>query len=135
MTDLAAALGIAQIQRLDDIVTRRRALAKKYTEGLGDLVQLQSTREGASSNYQTLGVVLPTSYTRSTVLEGLTERDIEAGALSYAMHKVGSLADSTAILPETERIAGHGIALPLYPQMRDSEVDQVIRAMHEVLDG
>lgn len=134
MTEIAAALGLAQLQRLDDIVARRRALAGLYREALGGKLDLQSTPAGAESNYQTFGVILPQGYDRNVVREKLRERGVEAGLLSFAIHKLGSFAGSHASLPIAEHIAARGIALPLYPQMRNAEVDEVVRSLHGVLD-
>ena len=134
MTEIAAALGLVQLQRLDEIVARRRQLAALYREALSGEMDLQSTPAGAESNYQTLGVVLPLGHDRNMVLAKLGERGVEAGRLSFAIHKLGSFAGSEGSLPIAEHVASRGIALPLYPQMRDSEVDEVVRILRGVLD-
>ena len=135
MTDIAAALGLAQLQRLDEIVARRRELAALYREAFDGEMDLQSTPAGAESNYQTFGVVLPQGHDRNAVLEKLAERGVEAALLSFAIHKLGSFTGSEASLPITEHIAARGVALPLYPQMRNAEVDEVVRSLREVLHG
>ena len=133
MTEIAAALGLAQLQRLDEIVSRRRELAALYQKALGDEMDFQSTPQGAESNYQTFGVVLPQGHDRRAVLTRLRDRGVEAGLLSFAIHKLGSFAGSEATLPIVEHIAARGIALPLYPQMRNAEVDEVVRSLRGVL--
>ncbi len=134
MTEIAAALGLTQLQRLDEIVGRRREIASLYREALGDAVDLQATPDGAESNYQTLGVVLPQGHGRDAFREKLRARGVEAGLLSHALHELGSFAGHDESLPITEHIAAHGIALPMYPQMRNAEVQEVIRSVQEVLD-
>jgi perosamine synthetase len=134
MTEIAAALGLVQLQRLDDILARRRELAALYREALEGEIDLQNTPPGADSNYQTFGVVLPQGYERDSVREKLRERGVEAGILSFAIHKLGSFTGSDASLPIAEHVAARGIALPLYPQMRNAEVDEVVRSLREVLD-
>jgi perosamine synthetase len=133
MTEIAAALGLAQLQRLDDIVARRRELAALYRQELGDELDLQATPAGAESNYQTFGAVLPQGRDRDTVRETMRERGVEVGLLSFAIHKLGSFAGSEASLPIAEHLAGRGIALPLYPQMRNAEVKEVVRCLRGVL--
>jgi perosamine synthetase len=135
MTDIAAALGLAQLQRLDEILTRRRELAALYREALGGEMDLQSTPAGSESNYQTFGVLLPQGHDRNAVREKMRERGVEAGLLSFAIHKLGSFAGSEASLPIAEHLAARGIALPLYPQMRNTEVDEVVRCLAGVLHG
>ncbi len=134
MTEIAAALGLAQLGRLDDIIARRRALAALYRGALGGELDLQSTPAGADSNYQTFGAILPQGYDRNAVREKLRERGVEAGLLSFAIHKLGSFVGNDASLPIAEHIAARGIALPLYPQMRNADVDEVVRSLRGVLN-
>jgi len=134
MTEIAGTLGLVQLQRLDEIVTRRRELAALYREALSGEIELQDTPEGSSSNYQTFGVILPQGHQREAVREKLRERGVEAGILSFAIHKLGSFAGNDASLPIAEHIAARGIALPLYPQMRNAEIEEVVRSLRGVLD-
>ena len=133
MTEMAAALGLAQVQRLDDIVARRRELATIYRGALPAELELQQTPAGAESNYQTFGVILPQGRDRNTVVRTMRERGVEAGLLSFAIHKLGSFAGSEASLPIAEHVAARGIALPLYPQMRNAEAEQVAGVLSGVL--
>ena len=135
MTDIAAALGLAQLQRLDEMVARRRELAALYRDAWGGEIDLQGTPDGSESNYQTFGVVLPQGHDRDTVREKMRERGVEAGLLSFAIHKLGSFAGSEASLPIAEHLAARGIALPLYPQMRNNEIDAVVQCLRGVLHG
>jgi len=133
MTEIAAALGLAQLQRLDEIVARRRELAALYRDALDAEMDLQGTPAGSESNYQTFGVILPQGHDRDAVRAKMRERGVEAGLLSFAIHKLGSFAGSEASLPIAEHLAARGIALPLYPQMRNAEVDEVVRCLRGVL--
>lgn len=134
MTEISAALGLAQLQRLDEIVGRRRELASLYREGLDQIVDLQTTPEGSESNYQTLGIVLPQGYGREAFRQKLGTNGVEAGLLSHAIHKLGSFAGHDESLPIAEHIAARGVALPLYPQMREAEVQEVIRNVRVALN-
>ena len=128
-------MGLAQLQRLDEIVARRRGLAALYRDALDGEMDLQDTPAGSESNYQTFGVVLPQGHDRNAVREKMREHGVEAGLLSFAIHKLGSFAGSDASLPIAEHLAARGIALPLYPQMRNAEVDEVVRCLRGVLHG
>ena len=134
LTEIAAALGLAQLNRLDDIVVRRRELAALYRRLLPERLQVQATPEGAESNYQTFGLLLPQGHDRGAVIAAMRERGVEAGLLSFAIHKLGSFAGNDASLPIAETVASRGIALPLYPQMRNAEVEQVATVIKGVLD-
>ena len=134
MTEMAAALGLAQLKRLDEILSRRRELAALYRERLGESIRLQTVPEGAESNFQTFGVILPLGVDRAAALEKMRERGVEAGRLSFAINKLGSFTGNDASMPVAEHVAARGIALPLFPQMRNAEVDQVTRVLFGVLD-
>ena len=133
MTEIAAALGLAQLQRLDDIVARRRELASLYRARLEGEVGVQLTPAGAESNFQTFGVILPQGRDRNAVREKLAERGIEAGLLSFAINKLGSFAGSNVSMPVAEHTATRGLALPLFPQMRNAEAEDVATALLGVL--
>ncbi len=135
MTEIAATLGLTQLQRLDEIVGRRREIAALYRDGLGDVVDIQVTPDGAESNYQTFGMVLPQGQGRDAFRDELRTRGIELGLLSYAVHQLGSFAGHDESLPIAEHIAARGLALPLYPQMRNVEAQEVIRNVRAVLNG
>lgn len=134
MTEIAAALGLAQLRRLDEILGRRRELAALYAKALDGVLDVQRTADGAESNYQTLGAILPQGFARTSVCEKLHEKGVEAGVLSFAIHKLGSFAGSDASLPIAEHLAARGIALPLYPQMKNAEVEEVVHALLGVLN-
>ena len=131
MTELAAALGLIQLGRLDQILARRREIAALYRERLAGSFDLQATPPGAESNYQTFGIVLPRGLSRDSFRESLRARRIETGELSFAVHQLESFAGHEESLPATERIAQSGVALPLYPQMRSEEIDRVVREVLE----
>ncbi len=135
MTEIAAALGLAQLKRLDEILSRRRELATLYRERLGESVPLQAVPAGAESNFQTFGIILPRGIDRTFVLETMRERGVEGGPLSFAINKLGSFTGNDASMPVAEHIAARGVALPLFAQMRNAEVDQVTQVLFGVLRG
>jgi perosamine synthetase len=135
MTEMAAAMGIAQLARLDAILLRRRALAERYHDAL-EGVGLQKPPGGATSNWQTFGVVLPEgngSDARDALVARLRERGVESGRLSYALHRIGSLEGRATggPFPVADRIASSGLALPLHPLLTDEEQDIVLDSFFE----
>lgn len=135
MTEMAAAMGLAQLDRLDAILARRRVLADRYRTVLpADRVQ-RPPRAGVESNWQTFGVL---SDRRDAVVAALREEGIEAGRLSFAMNRIGSLAgrfragsDGFAV---AESLEDRGLALPLHPQMTDDDQARVIEALERVFE-
>ena len=141
MSELAAAIGVVQMSRLRIMVEERRQLGARYLELLSGLSSLGFQREadGCRSNYQTFGVLLPDRLAgakRDSVVRALREQGVEAGRLSYALHRLGSLRSAAR---ETERsgrslgvsaaVADRGLALPLFVGMTAAEQEQVARAL------
>ncbi|MFK7984724.1 MAG: DegT/DnrJ/EryC1/StrS family aminotransferase [Sandaracinaceae bacterium] len=127
MSEMAAAMGLAQMDRLDTILERRRTLAARYQkalEGRG----LQRAMPGAQSNWQTFGVVLEDGLDRDAIITNLRAEGIEAGRLSYALHRLGSLAARHVggPFPVAERVERQGLALPLHPLLSLADQDRVI---------
>lgn len=142
LTEVAAAIGLVQLDRLDAMVTRRRHLAARY-KALLKRVVYQDGPSGAQSNWQTFGVMLPEGHSaddRDRVVAALRTREVEAGRLSYALHRLAPLsiaADQARAASRTfvnaENIVDRGFALPLYASMDDQTQDRVIEALEHSL--
>ena len=132
LSELGAALGSAQIGRLEAIVRRRAELRQIYEQALPGAT-LQASPPGSRPNHQTLGLLLPPGVgaaARDALIVRLRARGIEAGILSYALSRLGSLP-SRAPMPVAEGIVDRGLALPLHPQMRDEDALTVAHALRE----
>lgn len=142
MQEMAAALGLVQMGHLDEMIAARRAQAAKYAKGL-PMLTWQRLAPGAASNHQTMGALLPESFTpakRDAFVAGLRERGVGAGILSYALHRLPAFK-SAAIRAEQEgRTFKHsaaavdrGVALPCFPTMTDVEQAHVIQTVTHLL--
>lgn len=134
MTDLAAAVGRAQLARLDGFLARRAALAAAYAEALGGTpgVSLPVARPvDAPARYR---FIVRTRRPAAAVVEGLRRRGIEAIqpiAPFQMLHRVMGLR--AGAFPGAEAAAREAVSLPLYPALTDVEQTRVIRALQEVL--
>lgn len=139
MTDMQAAVGIAQLGRLAGLLERRRMLAQRYTDGLADLPRLITPHVPANCrhNYQSYMVRLVgvTEEKRDRMMQKLLERNISTRRAIMAIHreKPYQSASSDDRLPNTCRIAGTGMILPLFHQMTEPEQDYVIDAVREIM--
>jgi perosamine synthetase len=142
MTNLAAAIGVIQMARLDELVRARQALAQRYLDALPKLC-FQKLPENALSNYQTFGFLLPegtSAARRDQVVTALGKAGVQSGILSYALHRIEHLKPAARAAEKAGRsfeassgIADRGIALPIYPSMSRDDQDRVIQAVGEVL--
>jgi dTDP-4-amino-4,6-dideoxygalactose transaminase len=132
MTDLQAAVGLVQLQRLPDIVNRRRQLAATYAKYVAEIPELRAVADPpwGTGNFQSYWVeVSPTSpVSRDELLARLAEADVSARRGIMSTHRQPPYAHLTpsAGLPNTEWLSDHTLILPLFHQMTESEQGQVL---------
>ena len=137
MTDMQAALGLVQLQRLPGFLERRRARAAKYTAVLGQLPFFVPPQEpeGCVTNFQSYmaRMLEDAPVTRDDLMQALLDRGISTRRGVMPMHRERPYADPCwdARLPETNRAADHTIILPLFHQMTDEDQDYVLDAILE----
>lgn len=139
MSELAAALGVIQLDRLDSMLAARRRLAERYQRELAAFAP-QRLPDAARGNHQTFGIVLPSGLARDAVISALRERGVETGKLSYALHTLPQFAaaarqasEARRTFPQAERLAERGLALPLFPALTDAEQSHVIESLRSVI--
>lgn len=135
MTDIQAAVGREQLKRLPGIVARRRALADRYAELLGEAQWLGLVREPpyARTNWQSFCVRLPDSADQRTVMQAMLDAGVATRRGIMCAHREDVYASQPLriSLPESEAAQDHAIVLPLYPQMTEEEQQQVTSALIE----
>ncbi len=136
MTDLQAAVGLVQLQRLDAVVRRRRELAAGYAKAFAEIEFLRPVEDPpwGESNFQSYWIeVLPGFGTdRNGVLEALARQEISARRGIMAAHLEPAYRGrdtGTASLEVTERLSTGTLILPLFHEMTESEQARVIEAV------
>jgi len=138
MTDLQAALGLVQLQRLDGFIARRRMLAERYTRAISQLGWLLPPQEPSECrhNFQSYSarVVPGAPVSRDQLMQGLLDRSISTRRGIMASHREPPYADGNwdARLPETNRATDDSIILPLFHQMTEEEQDYILDSIREV---
>ncbi len=141
MTDLQAAVGIEQMKRLGDVVERRRALARRYSEAFAALPGLVAPVEPGGCRHPFQSYMVRVTAAAAVARDRLMARLLAEGIASrrgvMCIHReapyrklVGDLH-----LPVAERASDEGLILPLYPQMTTAEQDIVIQALATALGG
>ena len=138
MTDLQAALGLVQLQRLPGFISRRRMLAERYTRELSKLGWLLPPQEPAECrhNFQSYAArVTPDSpISRDDLMQKLLDRGISTRRGIMASHREPPYASGNwdSRLPETNRATDDTIILPLFHQMTEEEQDYIVESIVEV---
>jgi perosamine synthetase len=140
MTNIQAAIGVAQLERIEQTVARRREVARAYSRGLQGLpVQLPVEREWAGSIYWMYGLVLDESagMDASGLAGLLAEKGVETRPFFLGMHEQPALQRRGLFrgerYPVAERLARRGLYLPSGAAITDEQVEQTVAAVAEVL--
>jgi dTDP-4-amino-4,6-dideoxygalactose transaminase len=137
MTDMQAALGLVQLQRLDEMIARRRHLAMRYSDALAEISWMLPPVEpvGYRHNFQSYMVRLTNSapLTRDQLMQELLNRGISSRRGIMATHRELPYSDSTSNLPESELVTDNCIILPLYHTMTEEDHDFVIDSIREII--
>lgn len=140
MTDLQAAIGRQQLERLSRIVSRRRHLAAQYREQLSRIAGLGIPLEPvwSRSNWQSYCVRLPPAVDQRSVMQALldhgisTRRGVMNIHLEQAYAEPGTVRRATR-LDRSSAAQERSVILPLFAQMRDADVALVTDTLAQVL--
>lgn len=137
MTDLQAAVGCVQLRRLDEMLAKRRALARRYTERLEALPWLRPPHEpaGFRHSYQSYMVRLTSDapVSRDELMQGLLDRGVATRRGIMAIHREAPYrGDWDRLLPTTNAVTDSTMILPLYHEMTEDEQDYVIECIEEI---
>jgi perosamine synthetase len=139
LTDLQAAVGVEQMKRLDELVSRRVELATRYDRMLSDYRCLQTpyTPPYAAPNFQSYAVALKDDchIERDRVWQTLLDAGVAAKRGVMAIHRERSYTETYGrqSLPVTEKASDNSLLLPLFPQMTVAEQDHVVAALGRAL--
>lgn len=140
ITDLQAALGLSQMQRLDEFVDRRHRLVDRYNEALRCLpVHLPHQHPDTYSAFHLYVIRLRLDMLRKTrrqVFEELRAKGILVNLHYIPVHTqpyYQRLGFKDGDFPAAESYYREAISLPLYASLSDEDQDRVVSALHEVL--
>jgi perosamine synthetase len=126
LSDILCAVGIPQVQRLEELLAARERIAAGYAERLDELpVVLPSVDEGDRHGWQAYVVQVER---RDEVLEALRARGIEAQIGTYALHRLSAYADQGPF-PGADQAFERALALPFHSRLAESDLDRVAEAL------
>ncbi|WP_035233382.1 DegT/DnrJ/EryC1/StrS family aminotransferase, partial [Acidiphilium angustum] len=133
MTNIAAAIGTAQMERLPTILKRKRAIATQYRTLLASYpVELQQLLPGMVGSDWLVSLLLPEGVDRERVITELQSEGVETRPVFYPAHHMPMYAQRLH-LPVAESIAARGISLPSYPDLTQYDVERVVYALTKAL--
>lgn len=135
LTDIQAAIGIAQLRKLEGIIAERRKIAAVYSRAFKDITCLQIPQEDKHcvSNYQTYMLYLKAGapVSRNRLMRVLRDEGIATRRGIMTAHRERAYANwrGKSKLPLSEDISDRSIILPLYVPMREKDIGKVVRAV------
>jgi perosamine synthetase len=142
LSDVACALGIAQLERLDELMAARARIAATYTELLGGvegLVLPCADSGGDRRSWFVYVVQLPPGVDRDATIEAMRSAGIDTKPYLPAIHLMQFYRERfghrEGEFPVCEDISRRSIALPFFPEMRDEQVQRVSDALVGIIQS
>ncbi len=138
MTDLQAAIGIVQLDKLPQMLERRRELAVRYSQRLANIPWLVVPSETATArhNFQSYMALLrdDSPITRDELMQQLLNRGVSSRRGIMAIHREAPYRDENwdERLKNTNRVTDNAVVLPLFYEMSEEEQDYVIDCIEEL---
>ena len=143
LSDIACALGLAQLERLDDLLAARARVAGWYREALAGLVAERglslpcADAGGAVRGWFVFVVQLPRDVDRDATVGALRGLGVQSKPYLPAIHLMSYYRERfghrPGEFPVCERVAAASLALPFFPQMTEAQVERVADALAQVI--
>ncbi len=140
LSDLACALGIAQLERLDAMLAARARIAGLYSDALADVDGLElpcPDSDGDRRSWFVYVVQLPPGVDRDGAICELRARGIESKPYLPAIHLMSFYRERfdhrEGEFPVCEDVARRSLALPFFAELTDGQVERVTTALSDVL--
>ncbi len=132
MTNVCAAIGLAQLERLDTFLLRKRQIAAAYREALQDLpLVIHGEGQHACHSYWMVTALLDDAADRDPLRRWLAACGIETRPMFYPVHTMPIYADRFARYPVAEDLARRGITLPSWPGLGEGDVRRIAGSIRE----
>ncbi len=147
LTDIASAMGLVQLQRLEAFHARREVLARRYHEALKDLPLVLPAAAPAGDKHAwhlyvirlAEGAAVGAGVSRDTVVQGLADRGIGTSVHYVPLHRHPYWRDRYGLTPAMFPLADAAylgmLSIPLYTAMSDAAQERIVLALREILRG
>ncbi|MCW1843781.1 DegT/DnrJ/EryC1/StrS family aminotransferase [Prosthecomicrobium hirschii] len=126
MTNLCAAIGLAQLERIDAFLAAKRRVADGYTARLKGLpVEIHREAPDATHSYWMVSVLTRTAEERDLLRKALSVGKIETRPVFYPVHTMPMYATRFQRHPVAEDIGWRGVTLPSWPGLSDLQLDAI----------
>jgi perosamine synthetase len=138
--DIRAAIGIAQLEKLDRILEARDDVARRYSALLAGIDGLELPLEDDADHVRSwfvYVVALPEGTDRESVIAGLQERGVQTARYLPCIHLQAYMRErygfQEGLCPVAERVSARTLALPFHARLEEGDQEHVVRSLREVL--
>jgi perosamine synthetase len=142
LSDLACALGLAQLERLDDMLAARARVASLYGDALAGIEGLElpcPDADGDRRSWFVHVVQLPPGVDRDDTIRALRAQGVDSKPYLPAIHLMSFYRERfghrEGEFPVCEDVARRSLALPFFPELADGQVERVAQALRAILVG
>jgi perosamine synthetase len=134
MTNICAAIGLAQLEQIDHFLERRRIIAstyQKYLAEVQDLIQLPSEQPWAKHAFWSYPIILGDSVAmcRDELMKVLEQDCIDSRPVFYPMHVLPPYSDAAGRYPIADRLATRGLCLPMHTLLTEEDICHISRRL------
>ena len=135
MSDITAAVGIAQMRKIERIIAKKRELARLYDEQLEsfDLIEKPFVDPHNKHIFQSYVILLDDTISRNLVIERLLKRGIQTQIGTYASH-IQPVYQSKDRCPNSYNIYSRSLALPIYYDLREEDIERITHNLRAVIE-
>ncbi|MDR2575865.1 MAG: DegT/DnrJ/EryC1/StrS family aminotransferase [Treponema sp.] len=130
--EIASALGLVQLQKLEEANNKRKEITEHYFRRLDDIPSITLPYRHFSRgkpNYHIMPILLSDSLDRSAVIESMKQDGVQTSIHYPTIQRFTAYRDKVNQTPKAEYVSAHELTLPLYPAMTHEETDIVCDAL------
>lgn len=137
MTNICSALGVAQLERIDEIMDNKIRVASTYKKAFeNSALEVQGEAANVLNSYWMFSVLLPSADYRDELRTFLNQSGIETRPLFYPVHSMAMYANTSAgNFPVATDISSRGINLPSYPDLNEEEIYFIANQVITFING
>jgi perosamine synthetase len=130
MTNICAAIGLAQLEQIDEILAKKRQVANWYKEAIkGSRFEFHLELKDVLHSYWMCTVLIPEGMEKQALKEFLMEHGIETRPMFYPIHTMPIYSQKYEKHQMAEALARRGITLPSYPSLSKENIDEIVAVM------
>lgn len=135
MTNICAAIGLAQLENIDQVLIKKKNIAKWYNANLPSNVVFHQEMAETIHSYWMCSILVENPIDREPLRNLLAEKSIETRPLFYPVHTMPMYATKYQKHPIAENLGWRGLNLPSYPGLKEEDIIEICGVVKDYFDG